>query len=159
MRSIRQKVLGWGDFFKSPPGLCALVGSIQPLYAPQGILSPQRYHACRSGNRGYGRAYGGSFLWLPCQLCGIHCPFGKGAGKGHVPDGAPGSAFANGRIRPRIISRRSRSCSLFGGESQRPNKIQPETASSPAFLVPGLSLPLYPGGVAQAFYPQQKQRT
>ena len=35
MRSIRQKVLGWGDFFKSPRGLCALVGSTQPLHAPR----------------------------------------------------------------------------------------------------------------------------
>ena len=49
-------------------------------------------------------------------------PFWKRAGEGHVPDGAPGSAFANGRIRPRIISRRSRELFPFLEESQRPNK-------------------------------------
>ena len=35
MRSIRQKVLGWEDFFKSPRGLCALVGSVSSLHAPR----------------------------------------------------------------------------------------------------------------------------
>lgn len=35
MRSIRQKVLGCGDFFKSPRGLCGHVGSVQCLPAPQ----------------------------------------------------------------------------------------------------------------------------